>query len=231
MSLDLKNYEPALKAGAQIGALAIGDSVPEASVELSSLEPSPSQFVGLVSATGSETNIALGLVAKGDAPVIALDSDFVNRGEFGRVGATDVNFIRFSSNVTGQPVIIEGTGDDTDVNVAIVGTGDGSLQLDTGTRTATAVAGAATLAKTSGVITTEGLTTAAGATYTLTLTNSKIGVGDQVYVSVANGTNTAGMPCVTTVTPAANSVVIVVQNIHAADALNGTLKISFALLK
>lgn len=231
MSLDLKNYEPALKAGAQIGALAIGDNIQEASVEISSIEPSPSVFASLIKATGSETNITLGLASKGNGTVFITDDELVNRGEFARVGVTDVNFVRFSSNVTGQPVIVEAAGDDTDINVAIVGAGEGSLQLDTGTRTATATAGAATLAKTSGVITTEALTTAAGATYTLTLTNSKIAAADQVYVSVANGTNTAGMPVVCTVTPAANSVVIVLQNIHASAALNGTLKISFALLK
>lgn len=105
------------------------------------------------------------------------------------------------------------------------------LHVDSGTKTATATAGAATLNKSAGVITSEALTTAAGATYTLTLTDSTIAAADQVMASVQLGTATTGMPVVTTVTPAAGSVVIVVQNIHASAALNGTIKISYVALK
>lgn len=106
----------------------------------------------------------------------------------------------------------------------------GSLQLDTGTKTATSAAGAATLNKKSGVVTSEALTTAAGATWTLTLTNSKISATSQVLVSIGNGTNAGGSPALTTVTPGAGSAVIIVQNIHATDAFNGTLKVTFAVL-
>jgi hypothetical protein len=106
-----------------------------------------------------------------------------------------------------------------------------TFQLDTGTKTATAVTGAATLNKASGKITTESLTTPAGAAYTLTLTNSAIAAADTVYVSLANGTNSAGLPLVGLVTPAAGSVKIVVNNMHASAALNGTLVISFASMK
>lgn len=103
--------------------------------------------------------------------------------------------------------------------------------IDSGTKTATATAGAATLAKSAGVVTSEALTTAAGATYTLTLTNTTIAAADQVFASIALGTATTGVPVVTTVKEAAGSVVIVVQNIHASAALNGTIRIKFAVLK
>ncbi len=105
------------------------------------------------------------------------------------------------------------------------------IELDTGTKTASATAGAATLNKMAGVITSESLTTAAGADYTLTLTNSDIAAADQVFASVQLGSATTGMPTVTTVSPAAGSVVVVVQNIHATAALNGTIKISFSVFK
>lgn len=107
----------------------------------------------------------------------------------------------------------------------------GAIVLDTGTKTATATAGAATLNKDAGVVTSEALTTAAGATYTLTLTNSSVAAADQVFASVQYGTATAGMPCITRVTPGSGSVVIIVQNIHASSALDGTIKIAFAVLK
>lgn len=109
----------------------------------------------------------------------------------------------------------------------------GSLKVDTGTKTATATAGAATLAKFSGVITSEALTTAAAAAYTLTITLTALSVAatDMAFASVANGTNTQGVPVVTRVTCGTNSLVVVVTNLHASEALNGTLKISYVVLK
>lgn len=104
------------------------------------------------------------------------------------------------------------------------------VSLGVGTKTASATAGAATLNQPSGVVTSEALTTAAAATYTLTLTNSKIAATDIVLASVGNGTNSAGTPDLCSVTPAAGSVVIVVRNSHASAALNGTLKIAFAVV-
>ena len=106
-----------------------------------------------------------------------------------------------------------------------------ALHVDTGTKTAAATTGAATLNKMAGVITSEALTTAAGADYTLTLTDSDIAATDQVMASVQLGSATTGTPAVATVTPGAGSVVIVIQNIHATAALNGTIKISFVVLK
>lgn len=105
------------------------------------------------------------------------------------------------------------------------------LRLGGGTKTATAVAGAVTLNKSSGVITSEALTTAAAATYTLTITNNLIGVGDIPFASISLGTSTTGTPEISSVTAGAGTVVIVVRNAHASAALNGTIKISFMNLK
>ena len=93
--------------------------------------------------------------------------------------------------------------------------------------TGTAVAGAVTMTGRFGKVTTEALTTAAAALYTLTITNTAIAATDMVMASCANGTNSQGGPNVLSVTPAAGSLVIVIQNIHASLALNGTLKISY----
>lgn len=107
----------------------------------------------------------------------------------------------------------------------------GALTIDTGTKTATATAGAATLNKDAGVVTSETLTTAAAALYTLTITNSSIAATDQVFASVALGTSTQGVPMVTTVAPGSGSVVIKILNNHATDAFNGTIKVAFVVLK
>lgn len=106
-----------------------------------------------------------------------------------------------------------------------------SLTLDTGTKTATATAGAATLSKMSGKITSEALTTAALAAYTLTLTNTNIAAADLVFASVANGTNSQGIPLVGRITPGAGSCTILVENQHATLAFNGTIVISFMVVK
>ncbi|PZU22216.1 MAG: hypothetical protein DI589_12085 [Shinella sp.] len=106
---------------------------------------------------------------------------------------------------------------------------NGTISVDNGTASATT--GAATLNKVAGKVTSEALTTAAAATYTLTLTNSKIAASDLVFASVALGTATTGTPAVARVTPAAGSAVIVIQNIHASAALNGTIVVSYAVVK
>lgn len=111
----------------------------------------------------------------------------------------------------------------------------GAPSFDEGTKTATATGtggtGTATLSKVSGKVTTGALTTAAAATHVLTLTNTKIAATDQVYVSVCKGTATTGTPTVADVAPAAGSVVITIQNIHASAAVNGTLVVSFFVVK
>lgn len=89
----------------------------------------------------------------------------------------------------------------------------------------------ATLNKSSGVITTEALTTAAAGTYTLTIADNLVAAGDIPGASVAFGTNTAGLPEVSSVTAAAGTLFIVIRNAHASAALNGTLKIQFWNLK
>jgi hypothetical protein len=106
-----------------------------------------------------------------------------------------------------------------------------SLAIGSGTKTATATAGAATLNQPSGKITTEALSTAAGATYTLTITDSQIAATDIVFASPAWGTNSAGETGIIRVTPGAGSVVIIVKNTHASAALNGTIVVSFAVIK
>lgn len=91
--------------------------------------------------------------------------------------------------------------------------------------TATGSAGASTANGERFVITTEALTTAAAAVFTETVTNSSVTASSLVLCSVGLGTNTTGSPALTTVTPASGSVVVKIQNVAGAAALNGTLTI------
>lgn len=92
--------------------------------------------------------------------------------------------------------------------------------------TATATAGAATLSTTYGVVTSEAITTAAGSTYTLTLTNTTVATTSKVQAAAYLGAGTAGALQIVSITPAAGSVVIVVKNVGTA-ALNAAIKIAF----
>lgn len=98
-------------------------------------------------------------------------------------------------------------------------------------KTATSAAGAVTLAALAAKVTTEALTTAALAAYTLTVTNSMVDANDIVLVSIANGSNSAGIPIPARVVAGAGTVTIVIENQHATVAFNGTLVVSFVVYK
>ncbi len=97
--------------------------------------------------------------------------------------------------------------------------------------TVTGAALAATLNTMCGVVTTEGLTTAAAAEQTYTITNSLVTASDIVIAMIGNGTNTTLGAAVVSVTPGSGSFTVSFTNVHAASALNGTLKISFVVIK
>lgn len=93
--------------------------------------------------------------------------------------------------------------------------------------TQTSTAHAATSNTFSGQVITEALTTAAGSTYTFTLTNSLVtAAGAAVQVDIRSGTNTTPGMAVTSVTNAAGSVVFVFTNSGTA-AINGTMVIAW----
>jgi hypothetical protein len=106
----------------------------------------------------------------------------------------------------------------------------GVIRAD-GTITAAATAGAATLNKTLGTITSEALTTAGLAAYTLTLTDSCITASSIIVWSIDNGTNTQGTLGQGIVTPGSGSAVFKINNLHATQALNGTIKVNFQIVK
>ena len=101
-----------------------------------------------------------------------------------------------------------------------------SIVVNSGT--STSAAGAVTLNTQGGVITTETLTTASQATYTLTISNSLVAATDLVFVSIQNGTNTTGAPVVESVTPGAGTITVKIFNATTTTSpLGGSLKVSF----
>lgn len=91
------------------------------------------------------------------------------------------------------------------VTVALSQAGNYSLPgvISLGAGTATGTSNASTLANKAGVITTESATTAAGATFTETITATPVAATDLCFASVTTGGT--GSPAVTKVTPGSGS--------------------------
>lgn len=96
--------------------------------------------------------------------------------------------------------------------------------------TVTLVANAGTVNKTQAVVTTESLTTAAGASQALVVTNNKVSVGDILLVTINGGTNTAGAVEIKAVATA-NTATITLTNRHATVAFNGTFVLALVVIK
>jgi hypothetical protein len=90
--------------------------------------------------------------------------------------------------------------------------------------TATESANAVTLSKLLGTITTSALTTAAGGTYAITVTNTLVTALSSIQAAVFPVSATAGSPVILSIVPGAGSFVLTLKNAGTA-ALNGTLAI------
>lgn len=99
-----------------------------------------------------------------------------------------------------------------------------SLAKGTGTSTG----GVVTINQQSGVITTPSLTTGASQTYTITLTNSFITANSVLLASFAGGTNTTLNLNIEAI-PGSGVATILINNLNATTALDGTVIINFAV--
>jgi len=158
----------------------------------------------------------------------ATESNLVVKDNILNNCSTGVN----SSTTTAGIVSIENNtilGSSTN-NINVQGNANSQRIIDTNGGTATAVAGAASINNMIGTITSESLTTAAGATYTLTLSITPAGLVNAntiVFTNTFLGTSSAGTPQIVGATPSTNTLTIVVKNIHATNAFNGTIKIQY----
>lgn len=100
----------------------------------------------------------------------------------------------------------------------------GAINVDV--RTGTAASNAVTLNWEAFKITSESLTTAAGAEYACTMTNNKVAADSIVLYSCGNGTNTQWTVACGQARVSNGSCVLSITNTHASEALNGTITIS-----
>jgi hypothetical protein len=105
----------------------------------------------------------------------------------------------------------------------------GSGQIILAKASAAESANAVTASGNAGFITTSALTTAAGATYSITWTNTKITATSVIGLSIQGGTNTVQSIQFTCVA-GAGSATLVIHNIGPTDALNGTIIIGYSVL-
>lgn len=103
-------------------------------------------------------------------------------------------------------------------------------RLDIVNGTGTTSSNAVTINAACGVITSESLTTAAGASQAITVTNSYCATTDMIFVLMNGGTSTTGTLEIKAV-PGAGSFVITLTNRHASAAFNGTFILAFLIVK
>lgn len=96
------------------------------------------------------------------------------------------------------------------------------------TATGTGSTSTATLNAVMGTVVSGAITTAAGATHTMTITNSTVTAASKLQYAVYNLGNTAGVMRVTSVTPGSGSFVVVFTNVGTA-AVNGTIDFAFVV--
>lgn len=141
--------------------------------------------------------------------------------------ASAVNELTITNAAAGAAVQLATTGGDTSIDFQLIAKGtEGNILLG-GYGGVAATAGAATGASQRGYVTSETLTTAAGAAYTLTLTNPHIKANSVLLAGVENGTNTQGIPIRGECKAVAGTGTIKIWNLHASQAFNGTIVISY----
>lgn len=107
-------------------------------------------------------------------------------------------------------------------------TNGATLQLNTDTQTASS--NAVTTTAQGGVITTESLTTAAGATQAITINKAGVVAGDLAFANISGGTNTRAV-IVQSVVAGTGTITVTIRNVEASNALNGTVKINWQHVK
>lgn len=145
-----------------------------------------------------------------------------------------VNKVTVTSAATGTAPSIQAGGASADANrnLSVKGTGTGIVALG---QTICTITGASPQVCNGqrGIVTSGTLTTAAATDATYTITNSSVATTSLVMCTLQNYSGTLvtnGYPIVMTCVPGSGSIAVHITNTHAANALNGTVAIGFAVL-
>lgn len=212
------------------GNVAIGLGVGSASaVNYATIYNSATSANPQIVAEGSDTNISLSILPKGTGNLL-LYTGSTNIVDFLR--SSDSSRARFSLASISASTIRTFTFPDI-TGTFLVNAGANSMAAGSsivlakvnGTESSNAV----TASGMSGVITTSSLTTAAGASYAITWTNTFISATSTVHLTVQGGTN-ARKNLRMEVVPGSGSATLTIYNTEPTNALNGTILIGYTVL-
>ncbi len=148
--------------------------------------------------------------------------------------ASAVNQVVVSGAATGADpsIIVGGTGADANRNLAVKGNGTGLVLLGQVICSASGTT-PQTCNGQRGIVTTNSLATAAATDASFVINNSSVTAASHVLVTDLGYSGTLvtnGYPVLMSAVPGAGTITVHITNLHAANALAGTVKIGFAVL-
>jgi hypothetical protein len=187
-----------------------------------------SLILAAVANTGN-TATTISNVAMGQASVISIPDPVAATADFLLAPAALVNNNLIKANGTTGLVADAGIVATNVMQVNAVNTMSGVGQIILVKVNGTEAGNAVTASGNSGVITTSALTTAGGANYAITWTNTQISTTSVVGLTIQGGSNNATNNITFKCVPGAGSATLTIYNNTAATALNGTLLIGYTV--
>ena len=189
-------------------------------------------FVVKAVANTGDTLSTLSNVAMGQASVVSIP-DPVNAVARVMIGATATPFVSGNfpaASGTGGLFVDSGAAPGSFANLTAANVFSGAGQITLAKVNGTEAGNAVTASGNAGVITTSSLTTAGGATYVITWTNTLITATSVIGLTIQGGSNSATNNISFKVAPGTGTATLTIYNNTAATSLNGTLLIGYSVL-
>jgi hypothetical protein len=181
-----------------------------------------------------DTNAGLSIAGNGTGAILVGGNTTTLAGLQVAAPASRVNDVVVTPGATGTAATITGAsaGADANANLGVSGNGTGLVLLGQAICT---ISGASpqTCNGQRGIVTTGTLATAAATDATFTINNSSVTTSSLVQCTDQGYSGTLvtnGYPVIMTCVPGSGSIAVHITNTHASNALNGTVKIGFAVL-
>lgn len=181
-----------------------------------------------VANTGNTATV-ISNAAMGQASTITIPDPAAATANFAVAPAALVNNNLIKASGTAGLVADAGIAASAVMQTTAVNTMSGSGQIILVKANGTESGNAVTASGNAGVITTSSLTTAGGASYAITWTNTKITATSVIGLTIQGGTNTT-QDINFKVVPGSGTATLTIYNLTAATALNGTILIGYTVL-
>jgi hypothetical protein len=171
-----------------------------------------------VAGLSADANINMNLTSKGTGQIVL----------FGANGAGGISPVVFINGTNDRHSTTFSFADTAELRTVTFPDLNGTVYLSSKAN-GTEATNTVTANGTAGVITTSSLTTAGGANYAITWTNSFINSSSVILLSIMGGTNTT-QNITLNATAGSGTSTLTIYNISAATALNGTIFISYMII-